>query len=84
MIPSTVVQTVQTSAMGADVIASFRNILSSKELTVLVWKVGVAGYWSDLALCSDNRKTHLLTIQLSFHAGTSSESNPFEDYARWK
>ncbi len=34
MIPSTVVQTVQTSAMVVDVIASFRNIFGSKELTV--------------------------------------------------
>ncbi len=34
MIPSMVVQTLQTSAMGVDVIASFRNIFGSKELTV--------------------------------------------------
>jgi len=42
MIPSMVVQAVQTSAMGVDVIASFRNIFGTKRLTVLVWKVGVA------------------------------------------
>ena len=34
MIPSMVVQTLQTSAMGVDVIASFRNIFGSKEFTV--------------------------------------------------
>src|SRR5260370_27902246 len=66
IIPSLVVQTVQTSAIRADVMASFRSIFASKELTTLVWKLGDAGYWNDLALCSDNGKTHLLTNHLFF------------------
>src|SRR2546426_11915477 len=84
VIPSGVVQMVQTSAIRADVITSFRSILGSTKLTFPVSKVRALGYGNHLALSSLNRKTLLLTVQLSVHEGASSEGHPFENYARWK
>jgi hypothetical protein len=84
VIPSLVVHNVQTSLIGFEVITSFRSILGSTALTVLVLLVGVSGYWNDLALWSDDRKTHLLTIHLSVYAGASSPGDPFKDHAWWK
>src|SRR5712691_2504500 len=70
VIPSFVVHSIQTSAIGFDVIASFRSIFGSTEFTILVLQVGGSGYWNDLALWSDDRKTHLLTGQLSVSCGS--------------
>jgi hypothetical protein len=51
-----------------DVIVSFRSILGSTRLTVLVLLVGISGYWNDLALWSDDRNTHFLKAQASPYA----------------
>jgi hypothetical protein len=64
MIPSLVVHNVQASVIGFEVIASFRSIFGSTELTGFS-KARLSGYGNDLALWSDDRKTHLLTVQLS-------------------
>jgi hypothetical protein len=65
-----VVQTVQTSPMGVEVIASFRKIFGSKPLTVLVWQVGVAGLLERFSLVLGQWKNPSSNHSLVFLCGS--------------